>query len=133
MKIKDLKIGDIIKHKDMFHKILDKTDNLVAVSFCRLEEHSKENIKEYSLRYSCHFSEYDLKDFTLVIPEWKASELKYGDRYWYINCGLPYNSIGVDWAIWHNDKFDRFHLKSGNIYQTEKDAEKAYQEIMNKE
>ena len=131
MKIKDLKVGDIIKIDSYFHKVLDKTDNLVAISKSWREDWTHK--EGSSLSYACHFSEHDLKDYTLVTPEWKASELKDGDKYWYISCQVCYG-LETDYTTWdNNDEVDRFHLKSGNIYKTEEDAEKACQEIMNKE
>ena len=36
-------------------------------------------------------------------------------------------------TIWSNYEIDLFRAKSGNIYQTEKEAEEAYKLIMSKE
>lgn len=126
MQIKDLKVGDVIKNKDAyFCKVLDKTDNLVALSYAwRVNSVDKE---KNSSSCSCYATEYELKEHTLVTPEWKASELKVGDIYFYItNYGSSAN------VPWNNDKYDIFRLKAGLIYQTKELAQKAIEEINNK-
>ena len=62
--------------------------------------------------------ENKLKDF-LVEPESKTAwDLKYGDRYWYIN------SYGIGCTeIWENDVVDNGRRNIGNLFLTKEEAE----------
>jgi len=60
--------------------------------------------------------------------EWDAKKLKEGDCYWYLNSAG--DLISMKWEI---NNIHAFRLRSNNVYPTEEAAQKAYDEIMNKE
>jgi hypothetical protein len=61
-------------------------------------------------------------------PEWDARKLKVGDIYWFIA------AAGGRWrAFWEPGEACEYMLKTNNVYPTYEAAQKAYEEIMNKE
>lgn len=127
--IKELKKGDIIQINNRFRKVISIiNEDLVALSADWYKHNSKENIEQWSQSFNNLYTQYDLKDYILVKQEWSWKDLKVGDEYCHINSmGDIYNTI------WSNYEIDLFRAKSGNIYQTEKEAEEAYKLIMSKE
>ena len=62
-------------------------------------------------------------------PEWDARELKSGDTYYYI-----YSELGlISKDKWYGSVEDIYHLRTNNVYPTEEAAQKAYEEIMDRE
>ena len=127
--IKDLKKGDVIQSDNHFTKVISViNEDVVALSNSWEIKDGKEHISDSSQSLCGIYCAYDLKKYALVTPEWKASELKVGDKYWCLD--IYGNVVG---GLWGGDNVDRYRLKTNNIYQTEKDAEEAYELIMSKE
>ena len=61
------------------------------------------------------------------VEQWSADKLIDNDDYWYITD--EGEVAETSWANWEEDKY---RLKSGNIYQTQKLAQEAYNKIMSK-
>ena len=128
LKINDLKVGDVIQSGDYFRKIIDVFPNSVLVSVS-WNNNSEDNYKEMSKKEASDlYSEYDLKDYTLVKQEWSWKKLKQNDNYWFLDA---YGNLNT--SIWTANEYDLFRAKSDNIYQTKKDAQEAYKLIMSKE
>ena len=126
--IKDLKKEDILQNDNCFRKVISIiNEDLVVLSQSWHNNSVKEHITEISQEIAVICSNYELKDYTLVKKDWSWRDLKVGDEYW------NFNEDGTYADIWENDKYDMFRVKSGIIYQTEKDAKEAYELIMSKE
>ncbi len=129
IKIKDLKKGDILQSNNWFRKVISIiNEDLVALSESWDKDSVKEYIKECSQNYYQSYTDYSLEDYTLVKQDWSWKDLKNKDKYWVLHI-----SGSVSYIFWENTKSDAFRAKSGNIYQTEKEAEEAYELIMSKE
>ena len=129
IKIKDLKKGDILQSNNWFRKVISIiNEDLVALSESWDKDSVKEYIKECSQNYYQSYTDYSLKDYTLVKQDWSWRNLEDGNRYWYLD---EHGKKSYDY--WDNYIIDQFRVKSGNIYQTEKEAEEAYELIMSKE
>ena len=128
LKISDLRVGDVIQIGDYFRKIIDVFPNSVLVSVS-WNNNSEDNYKEMRKKEASDLcSEYDLKDYTLVKQKWSWKDLKEEDEYWFIDI---YGHLNIN--IWTASEYDLFRAKSGNVYQTKKDAQEAYKLIMSKE
>lgn len=113
--IKELKVGDIVENQSGYRcEVLVITGKLIALS----------SFSNYN-NFSIWKTEHELKDYTLIKPEWKPENLKGGDEYWYIN-----NFGSVETRIFANDKGDNFRIKTKNCFPNEESAEKRYKEIM---
>ena len=67
-----------------------------------------------------------MDNYELLTPEWSASNLQDGDRYYYID----YHS--VEWTLWKNSSTDLFRLKMGLIVENEEAGRAKIKEIMEK-
>lgn len=109
-------VGDVLLNGDTRNTVLE-----VLTQSCLLS-YDGDQTKAYSW---FTFSELEEEGYTIEQKEWSWRDLKEGEKYWYID-----SSGGIDHKPWRDDQYDKFGAKTGNIYQTKEDAEKALAEIM---
>lgn len=109
-----IKVGDIVDLEGYKREVLAIVDRAI--------------IFDYRSHYGSQIDTLEglvVGNYSLVIPEWKASELKEGEGYWYLD------SLGdQSTSTWESHPKHRFRLKSNNIYRTEEDANQAYKKII---
>lgn len=120
-----IKKGTILKKKDedVYRKVFLVIDDVVFLSthwFSKMAVQHANGGEEFNLL------SFITENYDIVEEEWKPENLKPGDGYWFID------SVGDVWkGKFENESYDKFRLKSKNIFPTKEKAEEYRDKILN--